>query len=197
MQFSDHVIDAVGQVRAHGPRVDLTNKDVLIANLVFVYHLIRASENLLHVAIERSDGELKAYYAKHLTEERSHEQWLRDDLATAGIDVETTTTPLLAAEAAGVQYYLLYHADPVALLGYIVALECFPMPIALVEQLEQLHGPQLLRTVRHHATHDIEHGGDVAHVIDALPPDRQVIVAESAIQTANYLANAAKQFDHE
>lgn len=193
MKFSEQVVQAVANVRASGPTVDLTDRDNVIRNLVFMYHVIKASENLLAVAANctTAGDPLHEYFVAHLEEERGHEKWLHDDLISAGVDLASTSVSRVAVETAGSMYYLIYHVDPAALLGYMVALECIPVPIETVEALEALHGESLLRTLRFHAIHDLDHGPDVLAAIDALTPDRHPIVAQSAIQTAIYLSSAS------
>ena len=91
---------------------------------------------------------------------------------------------------AGSQYYLIYHVDPAALLGYMAALECFPMPLEQVEALERAHGADLCRTLRYHAAHDIEHGSGVLEQIDKLDARRFQIAMDSAMQTAAFIGSA-------
>ena len=195
MKFSQHLIGTIRKVRKTYPLLNLTDRDVFVRNLVFVYHVIKGSENLLRVASERSEAgsSLHQYLVEHLSEEREHEAWLAADLETAGIDVTRTIVPRIAVEMVGSQYYLIFHVDPAALLGYMAVLECFPTPIADIEALEAVHGTNLLRTSRYHAEHDLDHGAVLLSVIDQIPEGRQQIVLESAIQAAVYLGAALSQ----
>lgn len=169
---------------------DLRNRTVLLANFTFLYHVMKASENLLRVAAEKeTDSELKAYFMKHAAEEQKHDDWLADDLKTAGIDVKSQTIPFLATEMVGSVYYLIYHVDPAALLGYMVVLERNGMSKERLEELEGIHGKALVRTLRYHVEHDTDHSAEIRSVIDGLPRERQAIVHQVATRTAQYLVH--------
>lgn len=190
--FSDAVYAEVAAILAKAPPVDLTDRRVLLANLVFIYHVIKASENLLVVAASRTEPgtRLHQYFERHRAEEVNHDKWLAEDLTSAGINVASTLIPRQAVELAGTQYYLIHHVDPAALLGYMAVLEGFPHPIDAVERLEEIHGKELLRTLRHHAIHDVDHRRDLNETINGLTERQKALVFESAIQTACYLASA-------
>lgn len=191
MRQSEKVMNAAAQVMQHFPKLE---GEAFVCNLLFMYHVIAASENLTRQAAERAEGSLKDYFTQHLAEETGHEQWLAEDLLTAGIDVKKTAVAIEAVEMAGSQYYLINHVHPVALLGYMVVLECVPMPLERVEELEAAHGKELLRTLRYHAEHDIDHGADVLAVIDTLTDEQINLVTQSAVQTAHYALKALQRF---
>lgn len=166
---------------------------MLIPNLIFLYHLIRASENLLSVAIAQSPpGRLKAYFEQHLEEERGHAQWLVEDLKWVDIDVAQTRVPLLAVQMAGSVYYLIYHAHPAALLGYMKVLESWPMDKARFAELGRAYPKPLLRTVNYHIDHDPQHFQDLLAIIESIP-EQQRLIEDVAAMTRNYLAQAAQQ----
>lgn len=192
--FADDVKTAIKSVLSHAG-ADLRVRSTLIANLVFLFHTTRASEHLLEtaVAVSKDRPEL-AYYTEHLEEERGHHVWLADDLKLAGVDVAQTAIPRVAVEMVGSQYYLMHHVDPAALLGYMAVLECYPHDVAAIEELEGLHGKELLRTARYHAEHDIGHGQDIEATLNALPESSRLIVLQNAHQTATYIAQAIKAF---
>ena len=86
------------------------------------------------------------------------------------------------------------HQHPAALLGYMAALECQPMPLEMVAELERLHGKPLLRTLRYHATHDQDHGEELMRVLAAVPDYLRALVLSNAQFTAMHLAAAARHF---
>lgn len=166
---------------------------MLIPNLIFLYHLIRASENLLCVAIAQTPpGRLKEYFEQHLQEEQGHAQWLAEDLRCVDIDVAKTQVPLLAVQMAGSVYYLIYHAHPAALLGYMRVLESWPMKKERFAELGRAYPKALLRTVNHHIEHDPQHLKDLLDIIATMPQHHALIDDVSAM-TRNYLAQAAQQ----
>jgi hypothetical protein len=165
---------------------------MLIPNLIFVYHTIVASENLLRVAISQtSDPSLKQYFEKHLEEERDHAQWLAEDLECINIEAAQTEVPLLAVQMAGSVYYLIFHAHPAALLGYMRVLESWPMDKAKLAERAKPYPKALLRTVNHHIAHDPGHLEDLLAVIASVPQHAKLI-EDVATMTRNYLYQAAE-----
>src|SRR5690348_11828589 len=121
---------------------------MFITNLVFLYHIMVASENLLRMAArETSDRKLREYFEKHLEEERDHAKWLAEDLNSVCVDVKKTEPPLLAIQMAGSLYYLIFHVHPAALLGYMQVLESWPMDKGRLLEVAQPYPKSLLRTV--------------------------------------------------
>lgn len=186
------IIEVVREIKSKYPRLDLSDIRVMRNNLVFVLHLIAASEDLLKNGISQLsnstdpfDVKLREYFKTHLLEEAGHHAWLLDDID--GIDAPLNWT---AAEMAGTQYYLINHVHPASLLGYMAVLEGDPVPIDVVESLESLHGKRFFRTIRYHAEHDLDHREDVFKLIDELPDNLQQIVLENAITTAHRLGMA-------
>lgn len=191
MRYSDHILAAVAEIRACAKPVDLTDRRVFLRNLVLLHQVIVASEQLLEEAREcATNSALCTYFAEHLDEEREHARWLAADLGSAGIDLSAEPRSRTAVAMAGSQYYLLKHVSPACLLGYMLVLECAPMPMPAVIELERLHGAELLRTVRYHAEHDRRHGPELLDVIDRFEcPD----IMASAISTAYYLNELAQE----
>ena len=194
MTHSQQLISVLEDVRRQYRALDLSDPRIFLKNLVFLHNVIAASEHLLEVAITRAKGGLLEYYRAHLEEERQHEKWLAQDLESAGIDVATLPISPEAVAMAGSQYYLIYHVDPVALLGYMAVLECFPLSDEHMEALESIHGKALCRTLRFHAVHDVDHGADVLAMIDRLSAKQFQLVLENAVQTALYIGAAASKF---
>lgn len=171
------------------PVVDLGNRAAFVHNLKTMHELMVASEPLLEDAIEHTqDPDLLAYYKAHVEEERGHADWLREDLESMG---ETVEPNMIAAACAGAQYYLIRHADPAALLGYMAVLEGYPMPLEVVGKLEELYGVDAVRTLRYHAENDINHREDLFAVIERFPQHHKLI-ADNAVQTLNLLHVALK-----
>lgn len=163
---------------------------MLVRNLVFLFHMMRASENLLVMAASQASGDLREYFERHLEEERGHAQWLAEDLKSVGIIAERTQLPREAMEMVGSVYYLIFHADPVALLGYMSVLESWPLPEARLQEWEREYGTSLLRTVRYHAKHDPAHSAELQDIIEALPQEQRALVDQTRSLTLEYLRSA-------
>ena len=175
-------------ITAHSlPILDFSCQDVLIDYMLFNHGIMRASERLLETAINRAGfGPVRKYYVKHLGEETNHAAWIAADLATIG--VKPPQVHWRAARLAGTQYYLIHHVSPMALLGYMAALESRPMALSDVEKLEQVYSIDLIRTIRYHAEHDIEHGADLLALIATLDSKTQDLITDNARHTARLLS---------
>lgn len=153
--------------------------------LAFWYQVIIASEPLLEECIfvlkdDGFEGRLKAFYRKHLDDERHHAQWLKEDLGDHPIKLH-----MGAATLAGTQYYLIRHVHPVALMGYMIALEGRGIVPGVVEAVEAMHGAQAARTLRLHAEEDPKH---IAELLSfEIPDEFAALVESSRLQTAHFL----------
>lgn len=153
--------------------------------LATVYQFVIASEPLLREAIlllsdDGFEGELKAFYAEHLKDETDHAKWLREDLGGHPINLHFG-----AAQMAGMAYYLIRHVHPVALMGYMMALEGNPIDMRFVEAIEREHGKQAARTLRHHAEEDPEHIKQI--MAFPIPDEWKPLVESTRVQTRRLL----------
>lgn len=185
MRPSIQIIRAVAEIEASAAPIDLRDPSIFRANLAFFYQVILASEQLLEECAQLVSGELREYLLKHLREEKGHAQWLREDIGTTDFPLSQT-----AIAMAGTQYYLMKHISPRCLLGYMLVLECFPMEPDVLCELERIHGAKLVRTLRHHAENDPDHGAELLLMIDKFYGPE---IMASAIETARYI----KQFSME
>jgi hypothetical protein len=153
----------------------------MLEHLAFWFQVIIASEPLLEesIAILEDDGwegDLKAFYRKHLDDERNHATWLREDLGDHPVNLHFG-----AAQLAGMAYYLIRHVHPVALMGYMLALEGKPIPMEYVEAVESAHGKQAARTLRLHAEEDPGHYAELQAF--PVPPEWAPLVENTRVQT--------------
>ncbi|GAA4666465.1 hypothetical protein GCM10023347_18830 [Streptomyces chumphonensis] len=116
---------------------------------------------------------LARYLAGHIEEERGHDDWLADDLASLGHDPREALgrpPPPAVAALVGAQYYWIEHHHPVALLGYIAVLEGNAPAPWLADRVVRDAGvpAAALRTVRAHAALDTGHSDDLHALLDAL-----------------------------
>jgi hypothetical protein len=91
---------------------------------------------------------------------------------------------------------MIKHVHPAALLGHMAALEFDPVPLAMVEHLEALHGKHIMRCVRYHAEHDLDHQQELAAVIDKAPSELHSLILESAVHTARLLGMARNTWEN-
>jgi len=180
VRTSQRILRDVGLLRQKSPGVNLGDLPTFVHNLIWMYQFMVASENLMVVAEKLATGRLKRYLRTHLEEERDHANWLADDLATVGVDVTRLPLDRSAVELAGTQYYLIHHVSPVCLLGYMATLEGLPFPVKLCDDLEAIHGKDLVRCLRYHAENDLEHRKELFEVIDEI---NDPLIYENAIRT--------------
>jgi len=133
---------------------------------------------------------LADYFARHIEEERDHEEWLLGDLEAVGIarrDVLATIAPPAIAAMVGAQYYWIRHAHPVSLLGLFAVLEGHPPQIDHLARIEASTGlpADAFRMLRRHAIADVEHAADLFALIDGLPltPFHLELLGTSALHT--------------
>ncbi len=174
------------------------------AHLVQQHQIIRASVPLMEAAHgeanrgrkDRVCHALIPYLERHIEEERHHDEWTLQDLASIGIAPAQTLAAVPSAAVAslvGAQYYWILHYHPVALLGYIAMTEGNAPSEALIEQLEVGSGlpESLFRTLRLHAAVDPAHQAALDDFIDSLPlgESDERLIADSAIHTGVKLAD--------
>lgn len=173
-----------------------------------VYWIVRASVPLMEAALAEAQvwGErdlvakgLTAYLPEHIDEEMHHDEWLLEDVERLGIDrsVITDRAPSVAiATLVGPQYYWVQHVHPVALMGYIAALEGNPPAIAAIDRLADRTGfpPEAFRTLREHGALDPHHFDEFNRTLDTLPLSaaQSALVGASALYT---VAAIARVFD--
>jgi hypothetical protein len=183
--------------------------ELVIPFLVLMHQIIRASVPLMEAAdqraAERADDDplcalLHEYLCEHIEEERHHDLWVLEDLATAGISRQDVLGPAptsAVAAMAGAQYYWIHHHHPVALLGYIRLLEGNPPSTQHIERLQALSGlpASTFRTYRMHGELDPGHLNEFDAMLDNLPlSEAQAdLIATSAGFSADMLANAISE----
>jgi hypothetical protein len=171
---------------------------LLPSHLILLHQITRASVPLMKVAWEaarRDDKDnmcraLADYFAQHVEEERNHDAWTLEDLASIGIDrdeILRLTPSVNVASLVGAQYYWVLHHHPIALLGYIAMLEGNAPSAELIDDLQAQTGlPQsMFRTLRLHAAVDPDHLRALHALFDELPlEDRhENLIAVSAAHT--------------
>lgn len=157
----------------------------MLDHLSFWYQVIIASEHMLAESIfllsdDGWEGELKAFYEHHLKDERDHAKWLKEDLGDHPVILHYG-----AAQLAGMGSYLVRHVHPVALMGYMQALEGKPIPMEYVEAVEAEHGVSTARTLRLHAEEDPKHIEELNAF--PLPDEWRPLVENTRIQTLKFL----------
>lgn len=193
MRTSEKLMQILTDMRVGTPVIMLGDREVIHKMLVNAYQIIVASGRLLLEATVGRDP-ISDYYMRHYHEEKDHAEWLAEDLATVGVDVQAETVNPLVAQFVGMQYYFIKHMHPAMLLGYMTVLECFPTQLEDIRLLENLYGKELMRTLRFHAEHDIDHGKEVLAVIDTIEDENvQKLVISGAIASMEKFNELGRQ----
>jgi hypothetical protein len=167
---------------------------------LFTCHCIaRASVPLMEAARDQAlsmqDGDpvseaLASYLEKHIVEEKDHDEWFLEDLDVLGWDRSTVLNrppSSTVASMVGAQYYWALHYHPVALLGFLTALESHPPARPLIDELISRtgHNPKSFRTLIEHADLDPDHERELYQLLDGLPLTREQseVVGLSAMHT--------------
>jgi hypothetical protein len=164
-----------------------------------MHTIVRSAVPLMEAALDRAGqlaetdevaAGLARYLARHVDEERGHDQWLLEDLAVTGADPQE---PLLripsprVAALVGAQYYWLRHHHPIALIGHIAAIEGYPPPIGFAARLRRLTGypKAAFRAIAVHERLDLRHRSELWDAIDGLPLRREheTMIGVSALHT--------------
>ncbi len=135
-------------------------------------------------------GAVADYCARHIPEERHHDEGVLDDLGVLGVSRESVLrripSPAMAA-LIGAQYYWILNVHPVALLGYLEVLEGEPPVSGHLEEVIQRTGlpRKAFRTYFQHADVDRKHRDDLHEALDRMQLSREheSILAISAFQT--------------
>ena len=176
----------------------------LYPELLFRTHcLARASAPLMQAALDEAESRasdpvcagMRDYLARHILEEREHAAWIEQDLAclgTSATELAHRIPPASAASAVGAQYYWIKHYHPAAVLGYIAVLEGAAPRLSWVEDLmaRTKLPAQAFRTLKLHATVDVEHARDLDALLDRLPLQQvhHDLLRESAFLTIDALS---------
>jgi hypothetical protein len=182
--------------------------ELLPSYLVRTHWIIRATVPLMEDARARardSNGDPVAagvadYLARHIEEERGHDEWLLDDLEVLGIERETVVSGIpsdTVASLVGSQYYWIRHVHPVGLLGYIAVMEGYPPSPELVERLISAsgHPREAFRTLAAHGELDPHHRDELDEAIDGLPITRshEALLGLSAMTSVELLARSIEE----
>lgn len=182
----------------------------LLPEFLFIdYSISRATTPLMEaantVARDLSDSDpvaacLAEYLSKHIPEERHHDEWLLDDLGAVGQKREQVLERLpspTAAALVGTQYYWVFHAHAVSLLGYLAVMEGEPPSIAFLQEVIAKTGlpVKAFRTFIEHAHLDPRHTDELNDVLDRMPLNERhkSLIGISAVQTVHWLRCAFEE----
>jgi pyrroloquinoline quinone (PQQ) biosynthesis protein C len=136
-------------------------------------------------------GWLQKDLVKYIEEEHGHDDWILNDIAASGGDIEAVRTgrPMLATELmVSYAYDSINRGNPVSFFGMVFVLEMTSAAIAS-EAAQRLAGalqlpPKAFTYLRSHGHVDQEHVGDLARIVNRLDEHSDV---ESVIHMARVM----------
>jgi len=139
--------------------------------------LMQAAEKACQLPQYTDDPALQGfahYLRKHIPEESGHHEWILDDGEAMGLDRQAILQRLpkeSATQLVGVLYYWIHHYSPIALAGFIAAMEGGPPPAEFFEKVAaRNHLPlECFSSFLYHAKIDPQHKRDLDVVLDSLP----------------------------
>lgn len=176
--------------------------------LVQLHRVMQSGISLMRAARDRAlslpndpvASLVASYLEVHIDEEKDHDQWLLDDIATLGILAEDVfgATPLPSVVSLlGAQYFWMFHIHPVTVFGYLIVLEGYP---PLVEQLEEIQARTGLpttafRCLKSHAEDDPDHIAALNRTLDEMPltQEQSKFLALSAFHTIDAVASILEE----
>ncbi len=169
-------------------KFDYKDKEKYAQFLAQTFHYVSHSTRLLAFAAGVMPLDNTQYfrrYVDHISEEKGHENIAKKDLELFGFDMakfpELSCTKMFWEP----QYFKIQHQDPIALMGYIIALEvfsaqCFP---AFYKDLQATYDEKVLRFVKIHAEEDQDHIVKAIDLVKNLSEDRMKLVVDNIHQT--------------
>jgi pyrroloquinoline quinone (PQQ) biosynthesis protein C len=128
------------------------------------------------------------------------DEWALRDLEVLGVERSTALAHVPSPNVArlvGAQYYWVLHVDPIAVLGYLAALERDPPSSDFIEELIRRtgHDRAAFRTLIAHAERDPEHADELDELLDhiELTGTQWELVSLSALSTVQMLARVLRE----
>lgn len=165
------------------------NKFAYAEFLAQTYYYVCHSTKLLFAAAVRFSPEDQSLYNRfieHSGEENAHELLALGDLKKLGFDIKDFPELPQTRTMYEIQYHKIEHRDPVALMGYILALET--MAANEIQdtrtKLLETYGRNCINFIRVHADEDPDHIEKAIEVVEGLRKSRLSVIDENLEQTA-------------
>ncbi|WP_394841284.1 iron-containing redox enzyme family protein [Pendulispora brunnea] len=186
----------VARLSADLRRFPWENADMYGDWLAQTYYYVRHSTRLLAAAAARfaHDGlgdRLHLRFSAHMNEEKRHELLAVRDLEGLGRSLASFSERAATRCLYEPQYYKVEHVEPMALFGYILALEAMSATAgpSVLTAVRAAHAQPCTHFLRVHAEDDVEHVEKAFAVLDRVGPTARQHVEENLTQTTfAYLA---------
>jgi pyrroloquinoline quinone (PQQ) biosynthesis protein C len=185
------------------PRLPELYRDYLVASHGILCATIPLLQTARREALARDGAaqrRLASYLETHIEEETGEDEWALRDLEVLGVERSTALAHVPSPNVArlvGAQYYWVLHVDPIAVLGYLAALERDPPSSDFIEELIRRtgHDRAAFRTLIAHAERDPEHADELDELLDhiELTGTQWELVSLSALSTVQMLARVLRE----
>lgn len=165
------------------------NKLAYAQYLAQTYYYVCHSTRLLAASAARfsqADQGFHNRFLKHTGEETSHELLALRDLQKLGYNIKDFPELAQTRTFYETQYYKIEHIDPIALMGYILALETMAAKElkGTCEKLNALYGRDCVKFLNVHNEEDPDHVDKALEVISKLSQERLEAINHNMEQTA-------------
>ncbi len=169
--------------------MNINNPKIYGNYLAQTYYYVSHSTRMLAFAaglMKRNDEPHFRRFVKHISEETAHEILAERDLEDLGFTpndfYQLPETRMLWEP----QFYKMQHENPLALMGYIIALEyfaCTHLP-RFYENVQDIYKGKACRFIKLHAEEDPDHTAKALELTAKLPLEIQQLVLINIVQTA-------------
>lgn len=164
--------------------------------LAQTYWYVRHSTRLLAAAAARFGHDdlgnsLHVRFAAHMAEEKRHELLAKHDLSALDLRLDAFAERPSTRGFYECQYYKIEHVNPVALFGYILALEAMSAAHGpwVYERVASAHGPAAATFLKLHAHDDADHVQKAIAMLERIDARGRADIEQNLLQsTFGYLA---------
>ncbi|HLT39987.1 MAG TPA: hypothetical protein VK034_27090 [Enhygromyxa sp.] len=197
LEFTAPVVVAAAERLWTNPRV----REIYPVYLTTMHMIARAAVPLMQAACERARERAEHdplaepivdFLINHIEELLGRDALLLEDLAATGADPELPLQAIPSPKVAslvGAHYYWVHHHHPIAVLGYVAAIETYPPPLGFTERLRERTGfpKAAYRTIARRELTDPQRGCDLYELMDTLPLNRrhETLIGLSALHTVH------------
>ncbi len=174
--------------------------------LAQTYYYVRHSTRLLAASaalfpLDERGNAFHHRFAAHMGEEKKHEQLALHDLKGLGFTIDRFPELAVTRMFYEPQYYKIEHQDPIALFGYILALEAMSARKGpwVRERVVDSHGATCAAFLRVHAEDDVDHLEKAFRSLEATTEEQRRLIEQNIDQTtfgyAAILAEIPRRLD--
>lgn len=123
-------------------------------------------------------------FIAHAAEEKGHERLLENDAKSFGLNIKDLDSSPIAKAFHQSLYYWSCIENPVAMFGWVLALEGFAVQnaSAIYEVCKEAHGPKATTFLKVHAQEDEAHLEEAFKSIEFFTPEENQMVADTTYQ---------------